>query len=216
MISESIKTLLGEDLAKQVEEAVKGKGKEGKDVDLVVGNDGTFVPAEKHEGEKQRAASAENALRAAAEAVKALGGTGDPAKLGEDAAKAKEVIDALKGEHKTEMDKIKKNTALRMALADKAHDPDDIISRLDLESIQVGEGGELKTDLEPLLEPIRGSKPYLFLEEEPSQAPPLKGAKPAAPAGGEPPKEYTTEELGKLPMEEYRAYREKHGGFPKN
>lgn len=47
MIIEGIRNLLGEDLAKQVETALKGKGKDGKDVDLVVGNDGTFVPAEK-------------------------------------------------------------------------------------------------------------------------------------------------------------------------
>ena len=47
MIIEGIRNLLGEDLAKQVEAALKGKGKDGKDVDLVIGNDGTFVPAEK-------------------------------------------------------------------------------------------------------------------------------------------------------------------------
>lgn len=46
MIIEGIRNLLGEDLAKQVEAALKGKGKDGKDVDLVIGNDGTFVPAE--------------------------------------------------------------------------------------------------------------------------------------------------------------------------
>lgn len=52
MITESIKTLLGADLTRQVEEALKGKGKDGKDVDLVVGNDGSFVPADKFDGEK--------------------------------------------------------------------------------------------------------------------------------------------------------------------
>ena len=75
MISESIKTLLGDELTAQVETALKGKGKDGKDVDLVVGNDGTFVPADKYDGEKRRATSAENALKKAAEAVKDLGGS---------------------------------------------------------------------------------------------------------------------------------------------
>ena len=37
MIIEGIRNLLGEDLAKQVEAALKGKGKDGKDVDLVIG-----------------------------------------------------------------------------------------------------------------------------------------------------------------------------------
>lgn len=45
MIIEGIRNLLGEDLAKQVEAALKGKGKDGKDVDLVIGNDGpSFRP----------------------------------------------------------------------------------------------------------------------------------------------------------------------------
>lgn len=47
MISDKVKELLGEDLAKQVEAALKGKGKDAKDIDLVVGNDGTHVPADK-------------------------------------------------------------------------------------------------------------------------------------------------------------------------
>ena len=35
MITESVKTILGADLSNQVEAALKGKGKDGKDVDLV-------------------------------------------------------------------------------------------------------------------------------------------------------------------------------------
>ena len=69
MIIESVKTILGEELSAQVETALKGKGKDGKDLDLVVGNDGSYVPADKYDGEKRRAASAETALRSAAEAV---------------------------------------------------------------------------------------------------------------------------------------------------
>ena len=34
MITESVKTILGADLSNQVEAALKGKGKDGKDVDL--------------------------------------------------------------------------------------------------------------------------------------------------------------------------------------
>ena len=63
MITESVKTILGADLSSQVEAALKGKGKDGKDVDLVVGNDGTFVPADKYNGANSGKNSAENALR---------------------------------------------------------------------------------------------------------------------------------------------------------
>lgn len=215
MIAESIKTLLGEDLAEQVDTALKGKGKDGKDVDLVAGNDGTYVPAEKYDGEKRRAAAAENALKTAADAVKELGGSGDPAKLADDAKVAKTTIDNLKTESKKEIAKIQKETAIHMALSGLAHDPADVMDKLDLGKIELGEDGGLKTDLTELLKPIRESKPYLFKEQKPPEQPPLSGAKPA-PVGGTPPKTYTAEEIGKMSMSEYRAYREQAGGFPKN
>lgn len=40
MITDTIKELLGEELVAQVEAALKGKGKDGKDVDLRISNDG--------------------------------------------------------------------------------------------------------------------------------------------------------------------------------
>lgn len=187
MITESIKTILGEDLANQVEMALKGKGKDGKDVDLVVGNDGTFVPAEKFNGATSGKTSAENALKAAAEALKAIGGSGDPAKIADDVKTAQDTIDTLRTTHQKEIAKIQKNTALRMALADKAHDPADIISLLDLDKIEVDDTGALKTDLDGLLKPYQESKPYLFKSQEPAKNPDIKGAKPADPGARQDP-----------------------------
>lgn len=185
MITESVKTILGEDLANQVETALKGKGKDGKDVDLVVGNDGSFVPAEKYNGANSGKSSAENALKAAAEALKAIGGSGDPAKIADDVKTAQTTIDTLRTTHQKEIAKIQKNTALRMALADKAHDPADIISLLDLDKIEVDDAGALKTDLDGLLKPFQESKPYLFKSQE--SKPEIKGAKPADPGARQDP-----------------------------
>lgn len=187
MITESIKTILGEDLANQVETALKGKGKEGKDVDLVVGNDGSFVPADKYNGANSGKTSAENALKAAAEALKTIGGTGDPAKIADDVKTAQTTLETLRTDHQKEIARIQKNTALRMALADKAHDPADIISLLDLEKIDVDDAGALKTDLDGLLKPYRESKPYLFKSQEPEKNPDIKGAKPADPGARQEP-----------------------------
>ena len=181
MITESVRTILGEDLANQVEAALKGKGKDGKDVDLVVGNDGSFVPAEKFNGANSGKNSAENALKAAAEALKAIGGSGDPAKIAEDVKTAQTTIDTLRTDHQKEIARIQKNTALRLALSDKAHDPADIISLLDLDKIDVDDAGNLKTDLDGLLKPIKESKGYLFTEPAKPGAPEIKGAKPAEP-----------------------------------
>ena len=181
MITENVKNILGEELTKQVEAALKGKGKDGKDVDLVVGNDGTFVPAEKYNGANSGKARAETALKSAAEALKAIGGSGDPAKIADDVKTARTTIDTLRSDHQKEIARIQKNTALRMALADKAHDPSDIISLLDLEKIEVDDTGALKTDLEGLLKPLKEAKAYLFKTQTPEKNPDIKGAKPADP-----------------------------------
>ena len=174
MIIEGIKSLLGDELSAQVEAALKGKGKDGKDVDLVIGNDGSFVPADKYNGANSGKTSAENALKAAAEALKAIGGTGDPAKIADDVKNAQTTITNLQATHDAEIKKISKNAALRMALNGKVHDPSDIIGLLD-------DTGSLKTDLESLLKPIKETKAYLFKEESKPGAPDIKGAKPAEP-----------------------------------
>ena len=95
MIIEGIKSLLGDDLSAQVEAALKGKGKAGKDVDLVIGNDGSFVPADKYNGANSGKTSAENALKAAAEALKAIGGI-ERSQLGSEIHE-NEIVNALVG-----------------------------------------------------------------------------------------------------------------------
>ena len=180
MITESVKTILGADLSNQVEAALKGKGKDGKDVDLVVGNDGTFVPADKYNGANSGKTSAENALKAAAEALKAIGGSGDPAKIADDVKTAQTTLETLRTNHQKEITKIQKNTALRMALANQAHDPADIISLLEELVSEVDAAGTLKTDLDGLLKPLKESKAYLFKSQDPAN-PDIKGAKPADP-----------------------------------
>lgn len=187
MITENVRTILGPDLAGQVEAALKGKGRDGKDIDLVVGNDGSFVPADKFNGANSGRTSAENALKAAAEALKAIGGSGDPAKIADDVKTAQSTIATLNANHQKEIARIQKNTALRLALNDKAHDPADIISLLDLDKIEVDDAGALKTDLDGLLKPIQTSKPYLFKSQEPDKNPTVKGAKPADPGARQEP-----------------------------
>ena len=131
--------------------------------------------------------SAEAALKAAAEALKAIGGSGDPAKIADDVKTAQATLDTLRNDHQKEIARIQKNTALRLALADKAHDPADIISLLDLEKIEVDDAGALKTDMEGLLKPLKESKPYLFKSQEPEKSPDIKGAKPADPGARQEP-----------------------------
>ncbi|MBD8499957.1 phage scaffolding protein [Paenibacillus arenosi] len=174
MIVESIKMFLGEELALQVETALQGKGKEGKDVDLVVGNDGSYVPAEKFDAVTKGKASAEAALKAAAEALRAIGGSGDPSKIATDVIVAQGKLDELARNYQSELASIQRTAAIRMALAGKVHDTEDLINLIDMDKIELDEAGNVKQDLEEIIAPIRVAKPYLFIDQQPLNG--LQGA----------------------------------------
>lgn len=192
MITEGIRTALGEELAKQIEEALKGKGKDGKDLDLVVGNDGSYVPADKFNTATSGKSTAEAALKAAAEALKGIGGTGDPAKIADDVLAAQQKMTNLQETYDAEIARISKDAALRTALTGKVYDPADIIGLLDLAKVELDDSGNLKTNLDDMLKPIKESKAYLFKNEEQGQ--PIKGTSPAGP--GQSTEKTTTENRG--------------------
>jgi hypothetical protein len=110
MITESIKKLVGEELALKVEEALRGKGKDGKDVDVVVGNDGSFVPAAKYDEEKSSAASNGKLVNDIAEFVKEYGGSGDVKSIKKDLETA---IEKMKRAAENETVALKREYALK-------------------------------------------------------------------------------------------------------
>lgn len=165
---EKIKELLGEELAGQVEAALKGKGKDGRDIDLVIGNDGSYVPAEKLETERQARTSAETALKNAAAALKGVGGSGDPAKIADDVAAAQQKLTDLESGYKKELAGIKRTAAVKLGLAGKVHDPEDIIKLLEMDKIELDDAGNLKAPIDELVKSIKEQKPYLFVEDKPT------------------------------------------------
>lgn len=188
MLSESIKTALGAELAAQVEEALKGKGKEGKDIDLVVGNDGSFVPITKYETALQGQKSAETTLAQAVASLKDVGGSGDPAKIADDVKAVQASMSELTKSHKAELANIQRTSAVKMALTGKVHDATDIMRLIDMEKIEVDDTGTLKTNLDDLVKPLREAKPYLFMPEQSTQQQPnISGASPASAANHTPP-----------------------------
>lgn len=130
-------------------------------------------------------------------------------------SRAAAALEKLKSDHTEELARLRRDAALRLALSGQVYDPADVMDRLDLEKIEVGEDGGLKTDLDELLRPIRESRPYLFKAYR-QQPQPLRGARPAPVGAGDLYRSYTTQELGKLSMEEYAAYRAQHSNFPKH
>jgi len=177
MISESIKKVLGEELAKQVEEALKGKGKDGKDIDCVVGNDGSYVPSEKFEAERQKNSKVDEMTKQITAALKNLGGSGNSENIMEDIKAAQELVETIKSDHKKEIEKLSKHSALKMALASKAHDAEDIIAMLDMDTIKVDDNGNLLNSIDDLIKPIKEKKSYLFKEEK-ADTLDVKGLKP--------------------------------------
>ena len=206
---EKIKELLGEELAGQVEAALKGKGKDGKDIDLVIGNDGSFVPAEKMETERQARTSAETALKNAAAALKGVGGSGDPAKIADDVAAAQQKLTDLESGYKKELSGIKRTAAVKLGLAGKVHDPEDIIKLLEMDKIELDDAGNLKAPIDELVKSIKEQKPYLFVEDKPTGTggtPTIKGTKPADPGNGG----KGNPDFSKMSYSEFAAYVEAH------
>lgn len=206
---EKIKELLGEELAGQVEAALKGKGKDGRDIDLVIGNDGSYVPAEKLETERQARTSAETALKNAAAALKGVGGSGDPAKIADDVAAAQQKLTDLESGYKKELAGIKRTAAVKLGLAGKVHDPEDIIKLLEMDKIELDDAGNLKAPIDELVKSIKEQKPYLFVEDKPTGTggtPTIKGTKPADPGNGGAGKP----DFSKMSYSEFAAYVEAH------
>lgn len=206
---EKIKELLGEELAGQVEAALKGKGKDGRDIDLVIGNDGSYVPAEKLETERQARTSAETALKNAAAALKGVGGSGDPAKIADDVAAAQQKISTLEANYKAELNTIRRTSALKVELTGKAHDPKDIIPLLEMDKIELDDAGNLKAPIDELVKSIKEQKPYLFVEDKPTGTggtPTIKGTKPADPGNGG----KGNPDFSKMSYSEFAAYVEAH------
>lgn len=206
---EKIKELLGEELAGQVEAAFKGKGKDGRDIDLVIGNDGSYVPAEKLETERQARASAETALKNAAAALKGVGGSGDPAKIADDVAAAQQKLTDLESGYKKELAGIKRTAAVKLGLAGKVHDPEDIIKLLEMDKIELDDAGNLKAPIDELVKSIKEQKPYLFVEDKPTGTggtPTIKGTKPADPGNGG----KGNPDFSKMSYSEFAAYVEAH------
>lgn len=159
MIHETIKTLLGADLTKSVEDVLKGKGKDGKDIDLVIGNDGSFVPASKYDQLKtEKAASDKLATDTQAQLI-ALKAT-DPEKLKTDLAAAQAEAENLKTKHAEEMQALRLESALDTAILQaKGRNPLSVKALLDKSKLKLKDDGTVEgLDLEAL----KKSDPYLF------------------------------------------------------
>lgn len=98
------------------------------------------------------------------------------------------------------MQRSQAQVAVELTLRDMVHDPQDIMERLDWETLAFTQG-EIP-NLEAQLAPLRAQKPYLFKSTDV-----LTGAHVAPVDVAQPP------DLNTLTMDEYAAYRKASGSF---
>ena len=99
-----------------------------------------------------------------------MGGSGDPAKIADDVKTAQTQLTELENGYKQELASIKRTSAIKLSLAGKVHDPEDIIKLLDMGKIELDDAGNLKAPIDDLIKPIKESKPYLFVEDKPAES----------------------------------------------
>lgn len=146
--------------------------KDNKDVKLANLASGDYVGKEKFEAEAEKLKTANGTIKQLQEQVKKFDGV--------DVEALKNAAANLERDYNSKLSTVQKETALKLALIDKAHDPGDIIKLLDLAKIDLDDAGNLKTGIDDLVKPFKESKPYLFKEDNAGGAPGIKGAKPAA------------------------------------
>jgi alanyl-tRNA synthetase len=70
-------------------------------------------------------------------------------------------------------------TAIKLAVAGDAHDPDLIVNLIDKSKIELDDNGNIKGGLEEQLKALRENKAFLFIQKEPETQPKFKGVVPA-------------------------------------
>lgn len=104
----------------------------------------------------------------------------------------KKQIETLQGENKTakekyeaELKELQLNTALKLALAGKVHDPDIVASLLDKSKIELDDNGGVKSGLDDQIKALRESKAFLFVPEDNGGGQfQFRGARPPEGGGG--------------------------------
>lgn len=149
----------------------KGLTEEQADIVLAMYKDdldGKFIPKEKFDAERQKVTALNDQLTERDSRISKLTAfEGDNESL-------KAMIDKLEVDSKTATDsynkKIKEmemSMAIKMALADKVYNVDDIVAKLDMDKVVIKDGAVL-AGLNEQVEAIKQASPYYFKNDDPS------------------------------------------------
>ncbi|MGG4449643.1 phage scaffolding protein [Brevibacillus porteri] len=172
-----LKELLGEELFKQVTE----KAGEHK---LAVVSDGSWFPKSKFDEVNEAKKSLETTLKDRDNQLETLkSAAGDNQTLKEQIEKLQNENKTTKEQHETDMNNLRTNTALKLALSGKVHDPDLVSGLLDKTKIELDDAGNVKAGFDDQLKALQESKAYLFVPEDKGGFQ-FRGFQPADATGG--------------------------------
>ena len=170
---EKLVTVLGEELATQVEAKLKENS-----IELGITNDGSLVPAEKHDSMKSEFKATTDQMQSLQEQLKALeGSTGTVEELKEQLKQKGEEFEKFK------QDTIKRETTLTKSQAiSKALEAagaikssiDLLVPTFDLEQIQLDSKGQI-VDLDVIINPVKEARKELFVTKAVESDPPTSG-----------------------------------------
>lgn len=174
-----LKELLGEDLYNQVVEKAGDKK-------LAVINDGNWFPKDKFDEVNNTKKRLETDLKDRDKQLADLQkAAGDVPALQDQITKLQADNKAATDKYNADMQELRLNTALKMALSGQVHNADIVAKLLDKTKIELDDNGAIKSGLDDQLTGLRESDGFLFVpKEDPKPGFQPKGATPADGAGG--------------------------------
>ena len=164
---EWLKAILGEAYSEDIDRKVAAEIGKG------------FVSREDFNGVNHGKKKLEEELRTAREELRVMKQQ-DPQKLKEEIRQLKQALQRETEAYEARILTLRKEAALKAALAGKVYDPDDFLRFIDLNEVELEENGRFPAEWEGVLTSLQEKKPYLFLEN-PSKPVTLSGAVPALP-----------------------------------
>lgn len=162
---EFLKNVLSKETYEKVVEEFKGKGKDGKDYE-VLPSDGTYLPKIKFDEVNTAKSNLEkerNDLKEQLDAIK--NSNEDVTKLKEKVTELSDKITQNDTKHKQEMQEQKLGSALKLAIIEQVQDADIVSSLIDKTKLTLDENGEKITmGLNEQIESLKKEKPFLFKE----------------------------------------------------
>lgn len=102
---------------------------------------------------------------------------GDNEALKAEITKLQDENKTAKTDYEAKVKDLQLTTALKLALAGEAHDPDIVVGLLDKTNFELDDSGAVKGGLDDQVKALRESKGFLFAEKQENKGPTFKGFK---------------------------------------